>query len=85
MNKSIFTTRDLPLATFLRTQGISIAQPYNGSTKEWSFEDYKKCEHLALLLSNGEAQVEVLDYEKHRKNLLGMTHIREKIDERNSR
>lgn len=79
--KSVFTTRDLPLATYLRTQGVSIAKPYNNMTKEWSFENYSKCEELALLLTNGDSSVEVLEYEKHRKNLLGMTHIRGSRDE----
>lgn len=82
MTKSVFTTRDLPLATFLRTQGVSMSKPYNNITKEWCFDNYPQCESLALLLTNGEATVEVLEYEKHRKNLLGMTYIREAKESR---
>lgn len=71
-NENIFSTSDLPLATYLRCKGIPIAKEYNSKTKEWSFEKKEECNTLALELTNSKAMVNVLEYEMHRKNLLSL-------------
>ena len=70
----IFRTKDLPLATYLKCKGIDLIEIYNHNTKEWLFDNPEECKKYSLQLSNGSAIVDVLEYEKHRKNLLGMTH-----------
>ena len=70
MNTTIFRTCDLPLAAFLRCKGIQLADEYNIRTKEWSFKEEEECKKLSLCLSNGEAQVDVIEYEMHRRTLL---------------
>ena len=72
--KEKFVTKDLPLAALLRTKGVDLMECYNKDTKEWCFTNPDECEKLFLDMTNGKALVDVLEYEKHRKNLLGMTH-----------
>lgn len=67
-----FTTTDLPLATFLKCNNIPLAEDYNSTTKEWTFQDPDNCKKLSLALANGEATVNVLEYEMHRKYLLSL-------------
>ncbi|GEM_PF-4263864 len=70
MNGNAFQTCDLPLATFLRCNGIAHSSEYNSRTKEWSFKDELKCKELAQKFINGEAKVDPLQYEMHRRALL---------------
>jgi hypothetical protein len=70
--QDIFKTTDLPLASFLKCKGVQLADDYNYRTKEWSFKDEDKCKELSLALTNGEALVNVLEYEMHRKSLLSI-------------
>ena len=74
MNKNVFKTTDLPLATFLKCNDIDLYQetPYNLSTKEWIFTNTEECEKLVCVLANGSGSVKVLEYEMHRKNLLSI-------------
>jgi hypothetical protein len=65
-----FSTCDLPLATFLRCQGVAHSSEYNYRTKEWNFKDELKCKELAQVFINGEASVDPLQYEMHRRALL---------------
>jgi hypothetical protein len=69
---AFFVTCDLPLATFLKCSGIShpSGDYYNSRTKEWSFKDDDKCKELAQKFVNGEAKVDPLQYEMHRRALL---------------
>ena len=70
---SSYSTCDLPLATFLRCSDVPLVREYNPATKEWSFDDEAKCKKLSLILSNNQAEVNVLQYESCRKQLLAMT------------
>jgi hypothetical protein len=73
MNKNVFSTTDLPLATFLKCRGICLCEkPYDPSSKEWCFEDVEKCNSLVSTLANGKGDVKVLEYEMHRKSLLSI-------------
>lgn len=77
MNETIYTTKDLAAATFIRYNEIKMASDedhkgYNTNTKCWLFSNPEKCKELDFILRNGEAQVEVLKYENSRKSLLTM-------------
>ncbi len=69
---SFFRTTDLPLSTYLKCKGIKSAGDYDCKTKEWLFSDIDQCKKLSLDLANGEALVNVLEYEMHRKHLLSI-------------
>lgn len=73
-NNEIFKTTDLPLASFLKCNSVNLhhEKPYDIVTKEWIFEDKMECNGLVADLANGKAQVSVLEYEMHRKNLLSI-------------
>lgn len=73
-NDEVYMTRDLALATFLRINNVRFSGKYEKETKSWYFHDPEKCEELSIVLRNGESQVEVLEYESIRRNLLGMVH-----------
>jgi len=68
----IFRTTDLPLAAFLKCNNIPLAKEYDPSTKEWCFQNQDSCKKLSMDLANGVAQVNVLEYEMHRKHLLSL-------------
>ncbi len=70
--KEFFRTTDLPLATFLRCKKVQLQGDYNHKSKEWTFSDEDACRKLSLELANGNAMVDVLEYEMHRKNLLSL-------------
>jgi len=74
MNKGIFKTTDLPLATFLKCNEVALNhdKPYDFISKEWIFDNKIECEGLVADLANGKAEVKVLEYEMHRKNLLSI-------------
>jgi len=73
MSKNIFRTTDLPLATFLKCNGLCLCEkPYEASSKEWCFDDSEKCNSLVSFLANGKGDVKVLEYEMHRKSLLSI-------------
>jgi len=74
-DNEIFRTTDLPLATFLKCNEIDLYhdKPYDPITKEWIFEERLECNGLVSDLANGKAEVKVLEYEMHRKNLLSIS------------
>lgn len=74
INENVYSTRDLVLATYLALKGVKLADGYDPETKSWIFKDQTLCEDLSLELRNGDALVEVLQYESTRRNLLGMVH-----------
>jgi hypothetical protein len=73
-DNEIFKTTDLPLATFLKCNQIPLNhdKPYDPISKEWVFEEKMGCNGLVADLANGKAEVKVLEYEMHRKNLLSI-------------
>ena len=73
-SKEIYSTRDLVLATYLKLNGVKLAAGYDVSTKSWNFGDPIRCNELSLDLRNGEAKVQILDYESTRRTLLGMVY-----------
>jgi hypothetical protein len=70
MIETTFNSSDLGLCAFLRCKGIPHSNEYNSRTKEWSFKDEIKCKELAQIFINGEALVDPLQYEMHRRALL---------------
>jgi hypothetical protein len=69
---TFFHTTDLPLATYLRCKRVQLQGDYSHKSKEWTFSDEDTCKKLSLELANGNALVDVLEYEMHRKNLLSL-------------
>lgn len=76
---TVYSTKDLVLATFLKLNGVKLSSGYDAATKSWSFEDPEKCGGLSLTLRNGESQVDILVYEAARRNLLAMVHDKKSI------
>lgn len=73
-SNEIFRTTDLPLAAFLKCNEVSLHhdKPYDPSSKEWIFEERGVCNGFVADLANSKAEVKVLEYEMHRKNLLSI-------------
>jgi hypothetical protein len=74
ITENMYSTKDLILATFLKLNGIKLVNGYDAASKTWAFEDYDKCLDMSLILRNGESQVDILEYEAARRNLLAMVY-----------
>lgn len=77
--ENMYSTKDLILATFLKLNGIKLINGYDTASKTWAFEDSDKCLDLSLILRNGESQVDILEYEAARRNLLAMVYDKKGI------
>lgn len=74
MKNDVYSTRDLVLATYLSLNNVKLSAGYDPATKSWVFGEAERCDDLSLELRNGDSNVEVLQYESTRRNLLGMVY-----------